>query len=391
MGKAPDALEVLEELLRRGEVVSDRVRDITKPASRITGYPIRNAQAATEFHETLKYAEQHGAIALEWVRGYEGHELSRLRLRDAPALARFLGRPFLPQHIDQVFETLELEGLPQWFREALAQLRESWLKGSSRYGLRAEDASKLPLLIKAVRAIESLEPEGALDFRQFGARYLGDSKALRFLEAPLVALYRPRVGADLQSREVLAQLNLVPLAQPVLLRGPLLLSDGRHRVEASVRPYVGVPSALLHEFTVTGRPEYILTIENQSSFNEYTTAFDDDAVIIYTAGFPVRALQAFYLRLTGLCSAPVYHWGDTDVGGFRILKVLQHACHARSILPHLMGEEGGEPFSKAQLRDLKRLLPISPAIDRLICHLIDRGHGLLEQERIQARPVVSVE
>ncbi|WP_018234231.1 Wadjet anti-phage system protein JetD domain-containing protein [Thioalkalivibrio thiocyanodenitrificans] len=387
MVRSLSAKGVLESLLRRGEVASERVRDITLPASRIAGYPIRDAQAAAEFHETLKYAEKRGAIAVEWVRGYIGHELARVRLRDAPALARFLGRPFLPEQVDQAFEALDLGGLPQWLQGALSQLRESWLRGASRYALRVEDAGKLPLLIKAVRAIEALEPEGALDFRQFGARYLGDSKALRFLEAPLVALYRPRVGVELESREVLAQLNLVPLSQPVLLRGPLTVFDGEHRVDARVQPYVGVPGALLQSCALTAGPEYILTIENQSSFNEYTATFRDEGVVIYTAGFPVRALQAFYRRLTATSQAPVYHWGDTDVGGFRILKCLQQASAGITVHPHLMGLDEGEAFSTKQMDDLKRLLPINPAVDPLVLDMLERGTGRLEQEQIVARRV----
>ena len=81
-----------------------------------------------------------------------------------------------------------------------------------------------------------------------------------------------------------------------------------------------------------------------------------------TAGFPTRALQGFYRRLVSAVDVPLYHWGDTDVGGFRMLKCLQEAVQGREVQPHLMEGEGGAPYSKAQLSGLARMLPINPAV-----------------------------
>lgn len=388
MPERVSARGVLEDLLRRGETSRERVRDVTLPAHRIDGYPFRDAGALASFHETLLQAERSGAVALEWRRFYEGQELERIRLRDAPALAQFLGRPFLPERVERAFAGLDTEGLPPWMGEALKALRESWLRGTSRFGLKIDEAPKLPALLAAVRALEALPPETALDYRQFGARYLGDSKLTSALAAPLAALYRPRIGPQLDTREVLAQLNLVPLAQPVLLRGPLRLSDGQQSVSADIRPHIGVPIGFLHEFALTQNPAYVLTIENQSSFNEYTGVVDDEGIVIYTAGFPTRALQEFYWRLTAASEAPLFHWGDTDVGGFRILKCLQGASD-RPIRPHLMDGEEGVAYSTAQLSELKRIVPVNEYVDALIHRFVDRGYGLLEQETVPARAVPS--
>lgn len=388
MPERVSARGVLDDLLRRGETSRERVRDVTLPATRIDGYPFRDAGTLASFHEILQQAERSGAVELEWRRFYEGQELKRIRLCDAPALARFLGRPLLLERVERAFSDLDTEGLPPWMGEALEALRKSWLKGSSRFGLKIDDASKLPALLAAVRALEALSPETALDYRQFGARYLGDSKLTSALAAPLAALYRPRIGPQLNAREILAQLNLVPLAQPVLLRGPLRLSDGQQSVSANVRPHIGVPISFLHEFALTQNPAYVLTIENQSSFNEYTGVVNDEGIVIYTAGLPTRALQEFYWLLTAASDAPLFHWGDTDVGGFRILKCLQGATD-RPIRPHLMDGEGGFAYSTAQLSELKCIIPVNDYVDALIQRFVDHGYGLLEQETVQARAVPS--
>lgn len=386
MSKPITAKDILNDLLSRGETARERVRDITLPASRVRGYPFRDAGALDTFHETLRLAEQAGAISLEWRRFYEHQELERIRMRDAPALASFLDRPFLPTRVAAAFDKLDTGGLPEWMGEALGALRGSWLMGSSKYGLKIEDAPKLPALLSAVRALGTLSPETALDYRQFGARFLGDSKLTKVLAAPLAALFRQHLGVPLETREILAQLNLVPLAQPVLLCGPLRLSDGPQSVDADIRPHIGIPSGFLHSLTLLRAPAYILTIENQSSFNEYTGSFVDDGIVIYTAGFPTRALQEFYRRLAGATEAPLFHWGDTDTGGFRILKCLQEATE-RPILPHLMDGDHGAPYSRTQISDLKRITPINKHVDALIARLSGRGFGLVEQESMPAQPV----
>ena len=382
------AKSILEILLSRGEVARERSRDVTLPASLIKGYPFRNADQLAAFHEGLRLAERQGAISLEWQRYYEGSQLVRIRLRDAPSLARFLGRAYLPDRLNDVFEGIDSEGLQPWVISLLEDIRGRWLSGKSSHGLKVEDADKLLGLVNAIRALEDCSREEPLDYRQFGARYLGDSKLTRILAAPLAAIYRSRLGLkDFEVTEILAQLNLVPLAQPVLLRGPIVLSDGRQRLNAGIRPHVGAPVQLLHEFELSHSPEYVLTIENQSSFNEYTAAIQDQGVIVYTAGFPTRALQGFYRRLVSVVNVPLYHWGDSDVGGFRILKCLQQAAQGREVQPHLMEGEGGTPYSKTQLSGLEWMLPINSAVDALLNRLIARGAGAVEQENTVARRV----
>ncbi len=377
---------VLHGLLQKGQLDHARIRDITLPAKRIKGYPFEDAEANREFHAALRLAEEAGAVRLEWRRHYENEELVRLRLLHAEKLAGFLKTDYLPDHLAAVFNELDLADSPQWLHDSLDHLRQQWAQGKKAFGLSIADAELLSDIIQAVKALNDGLPENEpLDYRQFGARYLNNSKRTREIEHALSALYQQRWDlSGWRASDVLSQLNLIPLAHPVLLRGPVSLSDGKQLLSAEISPYIGVPVTMLSKAVFLKQPGYLLTIENLSSFNEYTRQITDDGLIIYTAGFPDRSLQNFY-RKVAQSDAPVFHWGDTDPHGFMILKVLQKQIAPKVVHPHLMNTAWGSAYSSGQLKSLEKLKPVNPAVDVLLDEWIAAGAGLVEQESITPR------
>jgi hypothetical protein len=81
-----------------------------------------------------------------------------------------------------------------------------------------------------------------------------------------------------------------------------------------------------------------LFIENRASFERYVREIDDKGVVIYTAGFPPRAwVHAIEIIIAEIRNGvPVYHWGDRDVGGYRILAFLAKRLDI-DIQPYFMG------------------------------------------------------
>lgn len=375
----------LQKLLALGEVEKNRKRDVTLPANRISGYPFGNAEQASSFHGTLKQAEMTGAIGLEWKKHYEGHELERIRLVDARKLAEFLGQTYLPDRVDQIFETLLIDELPDWCYPCLEQMKAAWRQGKPAYGLRLEESDRLSFLLAAIRALSDGPLQTTLDYRQFGARYLGDSKATKVIERPLAELFRQRWGSKIYNdRDVMQELNIVPLTHPVLMRGPIRVGTPSSAVSVQVSPYLGVPASWLGWVSVTGTAAYVLSIENLSSFNEYTRSIEDTGIVLYTGGFPTKAFQRFYALVVKQANAPVYHWGDTDPHGFLILKALQQQIPGTCLHPHLMDQPDGAAYSNVKLKELSRIVPVNTQVDELLAMLIDRGVGLVEQEEVEA-------
>ena len=294
---------------------------------------------------------------------------------------------YLPDRVDRLFETLSIDGLPDWCIACLLPSRLSWRKGKSAYGMSLDESDRLVPLLLAVRVLADGPLPVTLDYRQFGARYLGDSKATKTIERPLAALFRQHWDAKAYSdRDIMQELNVVPLAHPVLMRGPLLVGDEPSAVSVQVSPYLGVPASWLDHVSATGTAAYVLTIENLSSFNEYTQSIQDSGVVLYTGGFPTKAFQRFYKQVVEQARAPVYHWGDTDPHGFLILKTLQQQIPGICLHPHLMDQSDGADYSNVKLKELSRIVPVNAQVDELLSQLIDRGVGLVEQEEVEAVP-----
>ena len=381
------AIKFLKKALLRSETSLNRTGDLTLPLAGEKGYPYTNNETLISFHAYLSLAGDSGAIGLEWIPHYEGEHLQRIRLLDQSLLANFLGVDLLSTKVAKSFEDISEIKVPRWFSTFLSDIHEKWISGKKAHKLKPADTQSLIDVITAVNAIESLDSSIVLDYRQFGARHLAHSKKLKEISSPLSSIYREHLDLDgLPDKDLLSNLNLVPLSHPVFISGPLVLGDRKYTVNANVRPYVGVPYELLDSIEMIRDPEYIITIENLSSFNEYTQNINENSVIIYSAGYPTRSLQKFYARLVELLpNSPLFHWGDTDPHGFQILKTFQRRVPGRIVNPHLMNMDSGSEYSKSDLTSLESLIPVNPAVDDILSSLLITKKGFYEQEVLPAQ------
>ncbi|MES9990204.1 MAG: Wadjet anti-phage system protein JetD domain-containing protein [Candidatus Thiodiazotropha endolucinida] len=385
------AIYCLKQLVKKAETQPERKRDVLLKRQDFSmdpqdPYPFRSADVLRDFHAYLSTAEQKKLISLEWEKHYIGTSLERIRLHDAKGVAGLLNYEYLPDKLVQIEAGIQRPPDGHWLNAVVDEILDAWRHGKRRYGLKIEQAIRLNILVNAVLAIEALPESRILDYRQFGARQLGDSKALLPIVSTLGQIYRNRLDKpELSYEDVLAELNLVKMVHPVLITGPLSFRAGSQVINSAVRPYLGVPGDLLGEFSVFNSPSYLLTIENLSSFLEYTSTIEDDAIVLYTGGYPTRRFQRFYQTLLSRISAPVFHWGDSDPHGFQILKTLQKIAGEKTVLPHEMEIQNGDPFSEEQLRHIERLIPVNPPTDAILSIYLDKGEGIAEQETQTAR------
>jgi len=388
------AIYCLKQLVRKEERRPERKRDVLLKRQEFTmdpqdPYPFRSADVLRDFHAYLSTVEHKQLISLEWEKHYIGTSLERIRLHDAKGVAGLLDYEYLPDKLAQIKADIRRPPDGHWLNAVVDQILDAWRHGKRKYGLTIDQATRLNLLVNAVQAIEALPEARILDYRQFGARQLGDSKALLSIVSALGQIYRNRLEKpELSYEDVLAELNLVKMVHPMLISGPLKFRAGNQEINSGVRPYLGVPGDLLGEFSVFNSPSYLLTIENLSSFLEYTSTIEDDAIVLYTGGYPTRRFQRFYQTLLSRISAPVFHWGDSDPHGFQILKTLQNLAGEKTVLPHEMEIQNGDPFSEEQLRHLERLIPVNPPTDAILLNYLEKGEGIAEQETQTAHPPI---
>jgi len=359
---------------------------------------MRDASAINNMHAYLQNAKDQGAISIEWERHHEGTQIERIRVKDLQTLAEYLGVKTLTSRIEAAQSIMSpvLANAPSWVGAVVDTVYADWEAGKKPLRLSPDDGLALAHVI---RLITHLEQEGAkfLDMRSLSVRLFNDSKLIEGIIGPLIGVYRLAQGASAQSdQEFLADLGLEKYPLPVLVKGPveILLADGDTICPRSC-PYLGIPPDHIDRSSPLPEAKYLLTIENLSSFNTFARGQTDSGIILFTHGFPSRHLQALYRDLINRLPIgfPVYHWGDIDVGGFRILAKLQQlaaqASGNYSVRPYMMDPsalDAGTPdkglLSPQEQKALSQVKPVNPEVDALIEHILSEAPQKVEQEAI---------
>lgn len=330
---------VLERLLRRAE--SARRRGASEAVGvRMTGVAeytgLRVLAELEAFHADIALAERAGAVAVERdAHTGDGGKLLRLRVRDAAALARHLGVNLLADRV-----AAAASQLAPWRARfpVLDAVLAAWRANRKVRGAGPEAAGDLADAARVVAArLDDAGEERIL--RRESVRLCGDSKRLEKLTRWMEILVTGELAASgLADAEVWAMLGLRREPQPFLIVGPgsVQLTDARLPL---VRPYLGLPVETVQSIATAAR--CLLSIENLASFHAAARAPGaGHALLLYTGGMPSPAWRATYVRILRALPpvASVYHWGDIDVGGFRIAKVLADSAReaGRSLQPWRM-------------------------------------------------------
>lgn len=387
MSVADCAHSALKQLLNLAQSNPNRTRDASLPIKKIKCYPSGNAAQDNAFRAAMKLAEEKGVVELTWDKFYHDHDLLKVVTRDPASLAAYLEEPYYPDLAKEKLAPIRKQFTDPWQVRIIHGVETAWVQGKRAYNISIDEPDKLIDVFKSVDAIEAHNTNATLDWRQFGARVLGDSKRLHSISGPLAKVLSELHGIKgLDNDDVLRLFSIEKMAHPVLVSGSVRF--GREaRITADIPPYIGVPSELLQSFEIHQTPAYVLTIENLSSYLEYTRKIHDGGIVLLTGGYPTGAFQAFYQNLIAqLEEAPLYHWGDVDPDGYQILLTLDRLVHERSVKPHLMTPaDTGALFGKAEMRKLKAIETDHQEVRAIIATLIDAECGFYEQECLEAR------
>lgn len=331
--------------------------------TRIRAYPNYRDMATEEerlgFHRVVAAAEDAGAVVVKRDRRAGPEDIRFIELIDRPALARFLRRTPAEDAAARAIAALRdaVEPSSTWIADVIGEIATGWVTLREPYpGLAPGDVETATKFLRILRAIEREEHLKGRDMRTFSQRACGDSKAVERGMARLARALRRRYDLpEVRPREVLAACGIEKFPQPVLLRARLHLPNGP---DIDARPYVGVPPEWASVLTPVGPVPYVLIIENLAPFNRQAREIDDDGILVFSGGFPSRAVLAAVRRLDEVLprSVPFFHWGDTDRHGHLIFGHLAGAL-GRALHPHLMEDMESGSFEQEETD------PVSP-LDR---------------------------
>lgn len=336
-----DAL--LHSLLDRFEAPKERVRDITQT---IDYTQIGSPAAQDAFHQVLDDAARSGAIVLEKNRlGRFTGEYARVRLMDAQALYRFLVRSPAATAADIAQRTLS-EAIPailedRFFADVVQDAIAAWRVNKRFLGFGVMETEGLATVLRLTHGIVTLKGHD-MDHRTFSRRIVKDSKALERWEGRIVQLLKrrnPELASD-DVREILEASGIVRRAHLLQVRGPLNLVSAELTITGTGDGFIGLPWAAIQQSSLAQPIDYILTIENPTSFWRYCSEIDGCYLALLTDGFPARDVLSSIAHLVHAArqwkTTPIFHWGDVDAGGLRI------AAHLEDVF--------GEPIRLHEMR-----------------------------------------
>lgn len=332
------ATHLLEQVLAAGERAlvrgSARIhkRRFTDPSS---PYWAMETEARERFHGELRLAERAGAIELHWSRyGGESAMLEWIRLRDLGALARHLGQRTYASTME-----LARSAFAPWLAQVprLNDVLARWTMGKQ---VRRQGPEAAEDFVDAARIIVRMANEPAeLPVRVVSRHMFRDSKRIEALVPHLDVLTSELWPAPVNHREdVLSGIGLrkSPLSFHMAGVGSVDLSRSGPREVAY--EYLAVSPTQVIGYK--GRPHWLLSVENWTTFS-MIAALDVaqyNGVVLYCGGMPSPSWRRAYAVVVSAleASVPVYHWGDMDVGGFRVSAVIAEAISPRALLPWCM-------------------------------------------------------
>ncbi len=346
-----------------------------------------------------------GVLRLHWRKWEEGNWLEALDLlpdRVADLYHLLQRQP----RTDQVAELLDLLAMqhppPGWYARFLAGVRDQIAAGRAPTPLVLGDATFNADLLRLLGALAELE--APILERSLSTRLFGDSKRLEELRTPLLSVLRGYLpdaasfagddAALLRACGVERTPEYIPLAGPIILQTP----QGATLDLAPFTPSLALSAAMLRQVDVAAcSATRLLTVENATSFTELLALRPPDLLVLYTGGFASPTLLAFLRTIRQLRpDLPLYHWGDLDAGGLRILAHLR--TQLGSILPLAMDsatlrayQHHAKPLTSSDQRALLALQRHPQLADclPLIATLLELGCKL-EQEALDVRTVVGM-
>ncbi len=379
--KFTDAEALLNDLLDRHESGVARPRAYPD----VDGFP--DVHAVDRFDRRLKHPDLALAIAIVKGKGRHQDVTTRVDLEDPELVYRHLGRT-PAKDAARLALSAALTGLDAGaFASDLEEAAAAWSTNKRWSGLAPGDEQGLRTCLLLAQAILDRRHEG-LDFRTFSRRVAGDSKALENLQQPIIRLVTRVLEASHESdpRAYLSSLGLERFGPPLLLAGPIVL-DGM-MVPKSL-PYIGLPATSIGRVSFSDTPTYVLTIENQTSFNRQVLETDPNrtGLIVYTGGYPSLDIQRAIASIAAtLSETRFFHWSDIDPEGIWIFRTVERAV-GRPISPHLMtaalADAKGSPLPSSKIRSVDFS---QSAIAELASYFERPDAKWLEQEELDPIP-----
>lgn len=292
----------------------------------------------------------------------EDPELDSININNTRAFLAACKEPVLFDQVNEACKQLLSSNpcLPVWAKKRLDETIDSWTVGKRGLGCTPQDYDRLIDAFKFVEWSESCDhpTSSPMDVRTVSTTLYGTSKRLQSISSLISRIYNPILPEWVQEaspEEVMAYLGVCKFPPLFKFKGDITVQTQAGKISAgNAYPFLGLPPDGVDSLVTEAQPDYVLFIENETTFNRYTREINDNGWIFYTNGFPSRQWQHLFeeVVLTAGKDVQFYHWGDADIGGYRILCFMQQLLNI-DLKPYLMAPS--ETISKTALNFEKQI------------------------------------
>lgn len=183
-----------------------------------------------------------------------------------------------------------------------------------------EDTESIRDIMYALSRIIMQEKE--IPRRVFSVQIFNDSKKLEAMETKLTRIMTD-FGGYSSDGDVLSEANIVKNPGYVYMKGCATLKCGGEKIDLKkLSGEIGLSSSIVENLEVEAiGAKRVVTIENFTTFHTYTP---EKELAIYLGGYHNEVRRKLLVKIHEAAGdVPFYHWGDVDLGGFRIFNHLR--------------------------------------------------------------------
>lgn len=299
-------------------------------------------------HQVVEELAGQGIVFYKWLPFEKGNLLDSvwLNLEQLDLAYSVIGRKPKKDKAKEV--AVELENI-------LPRITQAWIKNFCNDCLKElqdnrefpallpEEKEERELLLKTFLGLEDKRDAVLLE-RVFSLKYLGHSKVFqRKVKSRLarIAVHYLLNNAELLEDEVTQELGIEKNSEEVLVCGAITLLYQDKIIDYANSPFGGVVDTKYFSKMKLGsvKAAKVITIENKANFHYLVNKGRlEDTLLLYWGGFPGPQKRNFLDSLYQLDpTLSFYHWGDIDLGGFRIFETLRKVIP--TIKPLFMDED----------------------------------------------------
>lgn len=213
-------------------------------------------------------------------------------------------------------------------KEFIDEMKKKIIHEQSIYPyLKGYDLEDLDTIIKILNGMYNQDEE--ISFRKFSEKILNDTKKLIKYKKRILHIVHDFYDDSLENEdEVFEVFYIRKNPAYVYIRGNGILKINNQMIDLKqMNHYFVLPSLCIKDLTIQNiNAKQVMTIENLTSFHDLSL---NDNFYIYTNGFHNHAIQQFLIKLYDFLGDKVnyLHFGDIDVGGFRVYNDLCNKTH----------------------------------------------------------------